>query len=157
MLQCFAAVDYFLDGQVVSLYHSQTLLTAVCEGRQLLQCSGRASDIYDISRSCFKSNVAGTINWVCEVAHGRPIGYLAFLFEVYWSLSVSAAGDVTGLLQSLVEARDVLFHFFQRRQQRLALSQQRQTSLPYLTTGKREALCKAQAHDVSLITNSVIF
>lgn len=78
------------------------------------------------------------------MAHGHPIGYLAFLFEVYWSLRVSVAGDVTGLLQSLVEARDVLFHFFQRRQQRLGLFQQRQTSLPHLTTGKDDALCKAR-------------
>lgn len=85
------------------------------------------------------------------------MGYLAFLFEVHWSLRVSAAGDVTGLLQSLVEARDVLFHFFQRRQQRLGLFQQRQTSLPYLTTGKDDASCKPQVHDASLTTNSIIF
>lgn len=42
-------------------------------------------------------------------------GYLALLFKVHWSLGVSAAGDVTGLFQRLIEACDVLFHFFQWR------------------------------------------
>ncbi len=39
MLESFTAVHYFLDGLVISLYHCQTLLTAMCEGRQLLQYS----------------------------------------------------------------------------------------------------------------------
>lgn len=39
VLQGFTAVHYFLDGLVVSLYHCQTLLTAMCEGRQFLQYS----------------------------------------------------------------------------------------------------------------------
>lgn len=39
--------------------------------------------------------------------------YLAFLFKIYWPLRVCAAGDMTSLLQSLVEARDVLLHFLQ--------------------------------------------
>lgn len=39
MLEGFTAVHYFLDGLVVSLYHCQTLLTAMCEGHQLLQYS----------------------------------------------------------------------------------------------------------------------
>lgn len=39
VLQRLAAVYYFLDGLVVLLYHGQTLLTALREGRQLLQGS----------------------------------------------------------------------------------------------------------------------
>lgn len=57
VLQCFAAVDYFLDGQVVSLYHSQTLLTAVCECRQLLQYPGTVLDICYILGLCFSLKV----------------------------------------------------------------------------------------------------
>lgn len=39
MLQSFTVVHYFLEALVVPLDHRQTLLTAVCEGRQLLQHS----------------------------------------------------------------------------------------------------------------------
>lgn len=43
MLESFTAIHYFLDALVVSLYHCQTLLTAVGEGRQLLQNSMTSS------------------------------------------------------------------------------------------------------------------
>lgn len=47
--------------------------------------------------------------------HYHAIGYLAFLFKVYWSLRVCITGDITGLFQSLVKPCNVLFHFFKRR------------------------------------------
>lgn len=37
VLEGFTGVHYFLDGLMVSFYHGQTFLTAMCEGRQLLQ------------------------------------------------------------------------------------------------------------------------
>lgn len=43
------------------------------------------------------------------------VTHLAFLFKVYWSLQVGGAGDMTSLLQSLVEACDILLHFLQWR------------------------------------------
>lgn len=70
-----------------------------------------------------KCLVLGTLwNFLIYVSKSKKIGrvrncisYLAFLFKVYWCLRVGGAGDMTGLLQSLVEACDVLFHFFQWR------------------------------------------
>lgn len=52
VLESFTAVHYFLDGLVISLYHCQTLLTAMREGRQLLQysMSSRVLTIYSYSK-----------------------------------------------------------------------------------------------------------
>ena len=74
--------------------------------------------------------------------------YLALLFKVYRSLRVCGAGDMTSLLQSLVEACDIFLHFFQWRQEGLRLPKQRQASLSHLI----QQLTKENNEQHSIIT-----